>query len=229
MIPYRSFRYIYPPRPELAVPATRLAELEEEYIYMAQPKLNGDSMLVFTNGIELHTYNRHKQQTKKIIGDRDRFLELHRETVGDGSDKNKWIVLVAEYMDKGKRNEWDENRNGDLVLFDIIAFDSVQLVGKTFKERVDLMDKLYGTEDKEILDDGIRHHKFLYTTPVKGVYRVKTFRECFTGLWNDLVEIDMFEGLVLKRADAPLENGVSQKNNTSTQVKIRKQTKNYLY
>lgn len=224
MIPFKSFRYIYPPRPENAVSAERLADYDNGE-YIAQPKLNGDCLEVYTNGIEVLLYNRHKQVYKKVPD--INLVGLHRETI-DGT-KNKWMCLVGEFMDKSKINEFDENFNGNFIIFDIIVFDSMQLVGKSFEERKLLLDSLYGKEDCTILDDGIRHHKFLHTTPIDKVFRVKTFRDCFSKLWEDLVKIDVYEGLVLKKAKAPLDNGVTEKNNTLSQVKFRKPTKNYLY
>jgi ATP-dependent DNA ligase len=226
MIPYKKFYYIYPPRPEYAISPETMLEYDN-YEYLAQPKLNGDSMLIFTNGIEVHIRNRHNKEFKKNIPNTERFLTLHRET--PNADTNKWMVLCGEFMAKSKLNEWSENFNNNFVIFDIIVYDSVQLIGKTFEERVTLLDQLYGVDDKEILADGIRHYKFLYTTDIPTVYRVKSFRTCFKGLYEDLVKTDMYEGVVLKRANSKLENGRSEKNNTNSQLKIRKETKNYLY
>lgn len=228
MIKYEKYRYIFPPRPENAVHVDAIAEYDNGE-YMGQPKLNGDSMLVFTNGEELVYMNRHNKAFKKAMPNMDRLKQLHRQTVKPGSADKKWIVLVGEYMDKGKRNEWGENFNGNFVIFDVLVLDSVQLIGRTFEERERMLDKLYGTDDKEITKDGVRQHEFLYVTAVPGVYRVKSFRESLRAVWNRLVEIDMYEGLVLKRAKAKLENGVSERNNTSSQVKIRKETKNYKF
>ena len=45
--------------------------------------------------------------------------------------------------------------------------------------------------------------------------------------YKDLVLIDMYEGFVLKKKKSKLKNGVSQKNNSGSQIKVRKPTKNY--
>ena len=39
----------------------------------------------------------------------------------------------------------------------------------------------------------------------------------------------MYEGWVLKKKGSKLKNGLSEKNNTDTQMKFRKPTKNYSY
>lgn len=234
MIPFKSFRYIYPPRPENAVASETLLDYDNGE-YLAQPKLNGDCVEIYTNGIDVKIYNRHKKIFKKSDQYKDCFIKLHRETLGAGKGKNKWIVLVGEFMDKGKLNDWGENFNNNFVIHDIIVYDSMQLVGKTYLERVEMLDRMYGKEDLEIIKNnkvfptGVRKLKFLYTTSVEGVYRVKSFRDCLGALWNDLVLIDMYEGLVLKRCDAQLENGISEQNNMAGQVKVRKATKNYKF
>jgi len=110
------------------------------------------------------------------------------------------------------------------------------LVGKTYLERVEMLDKMFGKDDLEIIKNnkafpaGVRKLKFLYVTTVECVYRVKSFRDCFGALWNDIAKINgIYEGLVLKRCDTQLENGITQQNNMAGQVKIRIPTKLYLY
>ncbi len=226
MIPYNEFRYLYPPRAEKAL-APNIIKSYEKRGFMAQPKLNGSCMVIFTNGIETVFMNRHREYFTKPVEISGVFKELHRQTLPN--DGNKWMVLVGEYMNKSQKNEFNEVFNHKLVLFDILAFDGVQLLGRTFQERVDLLDKLYGKDDLIMTPDGVKQNKFLYTTPVKDVYRVKTFYDCLTPLWNDLVKIGMMEGLVLKKANAKLENGTGEKNNATSQVKFRKTHKNYAH
>src|SRR3990172_10230228 len=66
MIPFPHFRYIFPPRAENALPADLLKTYDNSQ-YGAQPKLNGDCTLVFTNGKEVHVYNRHRNKFKKSL------------------------------------------------------------------------------------------------------------------------------------------------------------------
>ena len=51
----------------------------------------------------------------------------------------------------------------------------------------------------------------------------------FISKLDDLTKIDMVEGLVLKRKSAKLEIGNTENNNTKSQLKARKATKNYKY
>jgi hypothetical protein len=225
-IPYDNFRYIYPPRPENRVHRGAVSGYEGRG-FVAQPKLNGDCMLVFTNGKEVHTYNRHKQTFAKKILHADTFGQLHRQSIVD--QERKWMCLVGEYMIKSKKDASGRPWNDKFVIFDILVYDGVQLIGSTVSERIALLDLLYGTQDLSLTGDGVAHHGVLFSTSVKDVFRVKSYPSFFGKLYDDITKIDMFEGLVLKQSNAKLENGAREFNNSSWQIKIRKETKNYTY
>ena len=94
-------------------------------------------------------------------------------------------------------------------------------------------------KNKELFEERVQEFlKDLYPdNPVKlylhqiseAVYRVQSVTSEFTKVYNHITPYDMYEGLVLKRRDGKLENGSSQKNNTRTQMKCRKPTKNYSF
>ncbi len=219
MIEYPKFAYIFPPRAENAVPTTELDVYDNGY-YLAQPKLNGDCVEIYTNGIEVIVMDRHKKQFNKCNDTLlEKYKHLHRGTKGN------WMILVGEFMIKSKRDRFDKIWNEKFVIFDIIAYDGMQLIGKTFKQRVELLDELYG------LNEGFNQSddKFLLKTDIEDIYRVKSFFENFKALYEELIQIDMYEGFVFKRCSAPLENGQKVNNNALSQFKVRKQTKNYLY
>lgn len=46
MVPYNSYRYLYPPRPEIKSPQSGL-KTYERMGFIAQPKLNGSCSLTF--------------------------------------------------------------------------------------------------------------------------------------------------------------------------------------
>ena len=139
------------------------------------------------------------------------FLSLHR---GNG-----WLVLNGEYMNKSKLNGKNEVFNHKLVIFDVLVYNGIQTIGMTFEERVNLLDKLYTQSDY----DG-----FINKVSDK-VYMVKSFYENFHQTYQKIIQTDMYEGWVLKKRNAKLKNGISEKNNTDSQMKFRKPTKNYSY
>jgi len=225
MIPYNQYRYLYPPRPEKALPSNVIPSYEARNEYGAQPKLNGDCLLIFMNGIETILMDRHNTVYSKSKIDLE-IASLYRETLSDGVT-NKWMVLVGEYMSKSQRDASGSIWNHKFVIHDIIAYDGVQLVGDTFEERVELLDRLYGKDDKEITPTGIKKLDFLYNTTSSVCFRVKTYYHNLDKLWEDLVSIGMYEGLVFKKLKSRLENGNKVANNSANMFKFRKATKNY--
>jgi hypothetical protein len=208
MIPYKKYRYIYPPRPENKTTSGELSKYEGRYI--AQPKLNGSNLTVYTDGFDVILMNRHKQEMKVDIP-LEVFRKLHR---GNG-----WIAINGELMNKSKKDTTSRVFNHKFVIFDVIVYNGKQMVGKTFQERINLINELYQSENH---DNYIKKHN-------KDVYVVKTFTDKFRIIYDELVSFDMYEGLVLKDRNAKLKNGVSQKNNINTQIKVRKATKNYSF
>ena len=178
---------------------------------LGQPKLNGSNCLLFINGDTIYSMNRHKDRLSRFEMDPKEILNLYN---GKG-----WMVINGEYMNKAKLNSKNENFNKKLVIFDILVLDSDYLVGSTFKNRIDIIDGLWKSSEYDNYINQISDN----------VFKVKSFESGFTEIYNGLVETDMYEGLVLKRKSAKLEIGASESNNTKSQVKFRKPTKNYKY
>jgi hypothetical protein len=211
MAKYLNYRYIFPPRPKNAIPDTEL-EFWDNGSLIAQPKLNGSNCVIFTNGEKTIVMNRHNQRLTNFNISENEIKDIYR---GEG-----WMILNGEYMNKSKSDENNQVFNHKFVIFDILGFNGDYLVGKTFEERIQLLDSIYGQVDSE------KEYLFKVT---ENVYRVKSYVGDFKSLYDKLTPIDMIEGLVMKRKNARLELGTSENNNTKSQLKCRKATKNYKY
>ena len=211
MAKYLNYRYIFPPRPKNAIPDTELNFWDNGSL-IAQPKLNGSNCVIFTNGIKTVVMNRHNQRLTNFNISDNEIKDIYR---GEG-----WMILNGEYMNKSKSDENNQVFNHKLVIFDILGFNGEYLVGKTFEERVNLLDELYGQIDSD------KEYLFKVT---ENVSRVKSYTIDFKNIFDKLTPIDMIEGLVMKRKNARLELGTSENNNTKSQLKCRKATKNYKY
>jgi ATP-dependent DNA ligase len=209
---YVTYRYIYPPRPKNAISPDELNFWDNESL-ISQPKLNGSNCLIFTNGDKFVVMNRHNQRLTNFRLTDSEVKELYR---GNGG----WLILNGEYLNKNKMDETGQPFNHKFVIFDILAFDGDYLVGKTFSERIELLDSLYDKVDSE--------KEYLYSISTN-VYRVKSYINDFKNIFDRLTPIDMIEGLVMKRKTARLEIGTSELNNVKSQLKCRKPTKNYKY
>ena len=211
MIKYENFSYIYPPRPKNAVPISEIQSWDNG-LMIAQPKINGSNCVIFMNGVDVFVYNRHNQVLTNYNLNKDDVLKLYS---GKG-----WMVLNGEYLNKAKSDENLLTFNHKLIIFDIIVYNSMYLVGQTFQERISLLDKLYGTIDSD--------KSYLFSIS-ENIYRVKSYTSNFREIFDNLTKIDMIEGLVMKRKGARLEVGTTENNNTKSQIKFRKPTKNYKF
>lgn len=208
MIKYQSFQYIFPPRPKNPIPDTDL-KIWDNGMMIAQPKINGSNCTIYTNGKDIYVYNRHGQRLTGFDISKEEVLKLYS---GSG-----WMVLNGEYTNKSKKDINGDVFSNKFCLFDILVKDSNYLIGTTFQQRVDMIDQLYG-----IPNDYIGQIS-------ENIYRIKSFNRDFKQIFDDLTKIDMVEGLVLKRKSSKLEIGTSENNNSKSQIKARKPTKNYKF
>ena len=211
---YNSFSYIYPTRPKNAAPVSDIQRYDNGAM-LGQVKSNGSNCLIFTNGIDWRIHNRHND---RLTNFNLSALEMSNNLFK--CERGKWMVLNGEYMNKAKNDERGNLFNHKLVLFDILVFDSEYLIGKTYQERVDLLDKLYGVNESD--------HEH-YHAISENIYKVKTYYSGYGELYKKIVEVDMLEGLVLKRKTARLELGLTENNNSKSMIKFRKETKNYKF
>jgi hypothetical protein len=209
---YLTYRYLYPPRPKNAISPDDLSFWDNGSL-ICQPKLNGSNASIYTNGQKIIVMNRHGQRLTNVRVSDSEILSLYR---GNGG----WMILNCEYMNKSKSDETGQPFNHKFVIFDILCYDGDYLIGKTFEERVNLLDTLYDQVDSE--------KDYLYSISTN-VYRVKSYRDGFKEFFDKYTPIDVIEGVVMKRCNAKLEVGSSELNNSKSQIKCRKSTKNYKY
>lgn len=214
---YNQFRYIYPCRPSNAIPQNDINYWDNTNNMLSQLKMNGSNTIIFTNGDILRVMGRHNQLLSNFQLSKEEIIEnIYKPLNLNGN----WLVLNGEYLNKSKRDENGLIFNHKLILFDILVYNSDYLIGKTFEERVNILDSIYGqnSSDKE----------YLYGIS-ENIYRVKSYTNNFDEIFNKYTSIDMIEGLVFKRRNAKLEIGNTENNNTKSQVKCRKSTKLYRY
>jgi hypothetical protein len=209
---YLNYRFIFPPRPRNAVSPDNL-DMFDDNSMICQCKLNGSNASIYTNGQKIIIMNRHGQRLTNVRVSDSEILSLYR---GNGG----WMILNCEYLNKSKSDETGQPFNHKFVIFDILCYDGDYLVGKTFEERVNLLDTLYDQVDSE--------KDYLYSISTN-IYRVKSYRDGFKEFFDKYTPIDIIEGVVMKRCNAKLEVGSSELNNSKSQIKCRKSTKNYKY
>lgn len=213
---YKSLRYIYPCRPSNSIPDTEL-DFWDNQSMIGQLKINGTNTLLFTNGEKVKIMGRHGQVLTNFHISIDEIINsLYKPLNLNG----QWLVLNGETLNKSKKDENELTFNQKFVLFDILVYDSEYLVGKTFQERIYLLDDIYGKRNSD--------KEYLYGIS-ENIYRVKSYDSGFRDLYQKYTKIDLIEGLVLKRKLSKLELATGEKNNWRSQLKCRKSTLNYKY
>ena len=211
MAKYLNYRYIFPPRPKNAIPDTEL-EFWDNGSLIAQPKLNGSNCVIFTNGVKTIVMNRHNQRLTNFNISDNEIKDIYR---GEG-----WMILNGEYMNKSKSDENNQVFNHKFVIFDILVYNGVYLLGTTFEERINMIYSLYGEET----------YKDPYLNQISdNIFSVKSFYTDFKTIYDEITPIPLYEGLVMKRINAKLEIGNSELNNHRSQLKCRKRTLNYSF
>lgn len=201
---YSQLQYIYPPRPEVKVKNVDLARWETGDWYL-EPKMEGSCCLVFTDGKQCFVYNRHKQLLGGMRSDtKQALMDLA---------KGEWTIFVGELMNKAKQGP----AKTGYVIFDVLCWRGDYLVGKTVKERLEILDTF---TDRKGWVNQIGPELYVIGGTTNG----------FLAAWNELMRLgETFEGVVLKRLSARLEPGISQKNNIGWQIKSRREHKNFSY
>ena len=219
MIPYLNFNYIYPPRPEFKIPPKDLHTFDNGE-YVVQPKYNGTCCIVFTNGTDLYVYNRHKQPLSWYSNDID-FRGL--------AHSDQWYVYTGEYLNKGKLGENGTKEKDKFIIWDILVWADQYLVGDDLMTRLKLLEETYPSERGRITRDGLEYYEHLCLTNLNNIYKAPTYMNGFSKLYQDIVKVDMYEGLVIKKIDSKLAFGFQELNNHDWQVKCRKETKVYKF
>jgi ATP-dependent DNA ligase len=214
---YTEYKYIYPPRPSQTTQPSELSKYDNGQ-FIAQPKYNGTCCVAFISKDSIKIMNRHNRPITSNYSQID-FSGLHS---GDG-----WMVLCGEFLNKNKLGEDGKPFNLKFVIWDILVYDGDYMIGSTFEERLLLLEKLFPTTSTIISKDNIKSYGHLNVTKHQGVFKAPTYINFFEDLYQDIVNTDLYEGLVIKRIDAKLSLGLNENNNSNWQIKCRKPTKNY--
>lgn len=218
---YKSYIYLYPPRPEQTTQNTELGKYDNGN-YIAQVKSNGDCTVLFLSDKgDMVVMNRHKGTITSNYSN----IDLKGLQRGKG-----WTVLCGEMLNKSKYGEDGKLFNQKFVIWDILVHESKYLLGWTVEKRLELLEELYPCSRMRIGSDGkLEALRYLCSTDHENVYRAPSYYENFESLYHEVTKTDVYEGLVLKRKDAKLTLGMNSKNNHSWQIKSRKPTKNYSF
>lgn len=201
---YTDYQYLWPPRPERAIPPTAFRFYETRG-YWAQTKKNGTCTVIFARGKEVIFKTRHDDDHRAWTPKPEHIKFFQ-------SDSTEWNVYVAELIHSKTPHIKDQ-----LYIFDMIVEDGEQLTGVTFEER---QKRLYAKYPGGVYEtDQYRIHP--------NITLAINFKSDYQHLWKSLKSED--EGLVLKDPNAKLIACLKPTSNAGWQVKSRRPTKNYSF
>lgn len=221
-IPYRKMFVMFPPRPD---GSSRPEDIISYPGWWAQRKFNGTRTLVFLdpNGT-IHFRNRHQEPHRAYTVSQameDSWQDLRNRS---GLQTSKWSVFDGELLHSKTPNV--KNR---LVLFDLLVQDGSYLTKSTYRDRYERLNALLGSPTKSEGETGrklaLRYNECLWLAE----NHTWTDARSAMALFKDKTDLDEIEGLVLKDPGGTLSPGVSETNNSSWLVRVRKPHKNYRY
>lgn len=203
---YTKYIYLFPPRPENAIPSNFLASYERKG-WWAQYKKNGTCNVTFVSPEkEIKVMTRHNEEHKAWLPT-DASNKFFKELPGDG-----WYVIVSELLHSKTPTIKDTH-----YIFDILVADGRHLTGSTFAERMDILGtfvppSVETTDSHYVINPNVWIAKTLYIN----------FEDTFKHITNP-----EDEGLVIKDPNAILRLGLRKNSNVNWMVKSRKSHSNY--
>lgn len=209
---YDDFQYLWPPRPEQAIPA-KLMSMYVALGWVPQVKKNGTCTLIFARGGEVRFMDRHGGEHKAWTP-----LQAHGDFFR-GLHGNRWQVYVAELLHS--KTPYIKHQ---LYLFDVLVADGEHLVGMTQAERQRLLAARFPAAGEGGFGSVLVAP---YITRAVPILQNLIYYYRGPGRMDELAEED--EGFVFKDPKARLAACLTSTANGAGQVKCRRTTKNYSF
>jgi len=215
---FSKYNFLFPPRPEKAIPYGALNFYEKQG-FVAQHKKNGTcTVLYVTPEKEIIARTRHDDD-HKLWSPTEKSSAPFKALKGKG-----WFVFATEVLHSKVKG----GAKDTVYIFDILVNDGETLTGKTFAERQEILKGLFPNRIPSI-----NHSHYVITENVwLAKVLKKGFKEAMDRIQKKAGEKEGApedEGLVLKRPDAPLASLGRATSNSGWQVKCRVLAKNYSF
>lgn len=227
MIPVKQSQYIYPPRPNTAIPremSTQLLESDNKSLWdgwKAQLKYNDTRCLIkLREDGNIELWNRHAERLSYSppVLMLDGLRHIH-SLLGEG----------YHLLDGGLIHHKHPHIKNTLVLWDLLVLKGEHLIGTTYSDRYQHVLSLT-TSDNYIykgLDFG---HSITDDIFVPSMWDLKEATEAWSVV--DMANCDqsvVLEGIMLKNTQAALQFGFSSKNNEDSMVRSRITTGRHIF
>lgn len=208
---YQKFQFLYPPRPENAIPSAMLTYYEGRK-WLAQFKKNGtNTEIAISPDKQFFMKTRHNTDHKQW----SLTPHIQKELIRLLPEK-EWFVICCELL----HNKTKEIKD-TIYIFDVLVWKGEFLYDSTFAERKKLLD------DRLITNvEAVSH----YVCDNAGkIWYAKAFDKDFKALFAAIKDPNVDEGLVLKDPNGKLEACAKPTDNAHWQVKCRHTKKGYAF
>jgi len=208
---FNEYRYLWPPRPEKAVPPSLLQHYADKG-WLAQVKLNGTcSVLGITPDRKIKAMSRHKEP-HKLWSPNAATERAFQNLPGDG-----WYIFIGELLHSKVADPKLRNIH---YIHDVLVADGEHLVGTTYASRLALLSELLPSTDEGAIS---------HTVVDANTWIAKPHYGNFDQLFQQTSRPKEMEGLVMKDPQATLKFCVKEDSNSSWQVKCRHPSKSYSF
>lgn len=180
---------------------------EETGKWVAQRKFRGSRAVINISVTgEITLGNRHGGSFARFSLDRK-----YREEILSGLNIQKGV----EYWLDGELMNKDQNATNEIILYDVLAFKRYLFGSPDQLARLSMLVDICN-HPKELCSSGIA----LQVTP--RIWMAETFHSDFMVRYNQALNIDQIEGLVLRKKGSSLDNFGSSEYETNNIIRCRK-------
>jgi ATP-dependent DNA ligase len=208
---------MYPPRPKHRIRPSELQKYENQRIWVVQRKFNGTRTVVHidANG-KVGTWTRYNTPHKQWQLSRD----VSKQILGLNVEPGREYLFDAELLHSKTTDRKYKNR---LVLFDLIQSGRYLFGSPTLIDRYHMLQSICGNPKELEPASGIA------LVVSENVWLAETYDKDFTARFQDFIDLDEIEGLVLKKKNSVIDNFGKKEYEVTWQLRCRKEHKNYIF
>lgn len=207
---------LYPPRPKGRMLPSELPGYDKTSKWVAQRKFNGTRTLVHVLGSHVCLQSRHGESHKQF----QLTPRLKEEILSLDLDKGLEYWLDGEILDAKTKNP---NYKNKIVLFDILHQGHYLFGSPDLMARYEILKRICRNPEQKEPDLG------LALKVTENIWLAETFSDKFTERFQDFIDSDEIEGLVLKKRNSVIDNIGAKEYEISWQIRCRKPHKNYTF
>ena len=209
-------KVIFPPRPKTRIVPGRLPRYEKTGQWVVQRKFNGTRNTInVTPSGEVRFW--HYGEPHKLFKPTP---ELIRQVLSLNLQPGLEYWLDSELLLSKTKNP---HYKGKMVLFDVLQSGRYLMGSPDQMGRLELLAKICGHPTE------LEPHSGLALQATDGIWMAQTFESDFVDRFNDFLDHDEIEGLVLRKKKSAITSPGATRYEVDWQIRCRKPSKQYQF